>query len=219
MLFRDRHDAGKRLADALVDYRGRGDVIVLGLPRGGVIVASEVARELNAPLDTIISRKIGAPGNPEYAIGAVAEQGPVLVDEQVLDLYQISRRYVEDEAERQRREIKRRVELYREGRSLPDLRNRTVILIDDGIATGYTMLAAIEAVKAMKPRELVVAVPVAPPEVADQLRRTVDRLICLATPEPFYAVGRWYVDFRQISDEEVKEHLRLGGAGRREREG
>ncbi len=207
MLFQDRHDAGRRLAAELEAYRGRDDVIVLGLPRGGVVVGYEIARALGVRLDTIISRKIGAPGNPEYAIGAVAEGGPVLVDEQVVDLYQIPRSYVEEEAQRQRQEIQRRVEAYREGRPLPELRGRTVLLVDDGVATGYTMMAAIEAIKGMAPHELVVAVPVAPPEVADQLRRKVDRLICLATPEPFYAVGRWYVDFEQVTDAEVKAYL------------
>lgn len=211
MLFRDRHDAGRQLAAALEEYRGRDDVTVLGLPRGGVVVAYEVATALDVRLDAIVSHKLGAPGNPEYAIGAVAEGGPVLVDEQILDLYQIPRQYAEEEAERQRQEIGRRIDLFRDGRPLSDQRGRTVILVDDGVATGYTMMAAIEAVKAMSPREVLVAVPVAPPEVIEALSRRVGKMLCLDTPEPFYAVGRWYVDFQQVTDAEVRSYLQGEG--------
>ncbi len=196
MLFKNRSEAGMLLADALKGYAGP-DTIVLALPRGGVVVGYEVAKALRAPLDVIITRKIGAPGIPEYAIGAVAENGEVLLND--------------EEIKHQKSEIERRKILYRGGRQLPSLKGRRVILVDDGIATGFTVKTSIRAVRAEKPREIVLAVPVAPDDVIDELAATVDAVVCLATPQPFIAVGAWYQRFEQTTDDEVKSILAATG--------
>lgn len=206
MLFEDRHEAGRQLARQLGSYRGK-NAIVLALPRGGVVVGYEVAKALDLPLDVIITRKIGAPGNPEYAIGAVAETGDVQLNQEEIRLYGISSQYVNTEIKRQRQEIERRVQLYRGGRRLPNVRDKIVIIVDDGIATGFTMRASIRAIKAEQPEKIVLAVPVAPPDVLDEMRREVDEVVCLATPEPFFAVGAWYRHFEQTTDEEVRDYL------------
>jgi len=206
VLFGDRHEAGRRLARCLEEYRG-ADAVVLGLPRGGVVVGAEIAGALGLPLDVIISRKIGAPGNPEYAIGAVAENGEVQLNEAEIAAFGISRRYIHDQVQQELREIERRIQLYRAGRKLLDLEGRTVILVDDGIATGFTVMVAIKAVRAERPRKVVLAVPVAPPESIEELQPQVDQLVCLATPVPFLAVGRFYRRFEQVSDEEVTQYL------------
>lgn len=206
MIFQDRHDAGRRLAAELVLDIRPGD-IVLALPRGGVVVGYEVAVSLGIALDVLISRKIGAPGNPELAIGAVAEIDGLWMDQPAMDMLEVSPDYVREEAERQRREIDRMIEVYRGGRPLSSLDGRTVIVVDDGIATGYTMLAAVKGVREAKPGELVVAVPVAPQETLWRLSREADRTVCLATPEPFYAVGYHYISFDQLSDEDVVRYL------------
>ncbi len=206
MLFQDRHEAGQKLAKQLEMYRGKR-AIVLALPRGGVVVGYEVAKALNLPLDVIITRKIGAPGNPEYAIGAVAETGDVQLNQEEIRLFGISPQYVNDEIRRQRQEIERRVQLYRGGRRLPSVRNKIVIVVDDGIATGFTMRASIRALKVEEPKKIVLAVPVAPPDVLDEMRKEVDEAVCLATPEPFFAVGAWYRHFEQTTDEEVRDYL------------
>lgn len=206
MIFQDRYDAGRRLADALDKYRDE-PVIVLALPRGGVIVGYEVANALHAPLNVIISRKIGAPGDPEFAIGAISENGEMAVNDEILSMYRIPQSYVTSEARRQMDEIKRRINLYRNGRPLPDLKDKTVILVDDGMATGSTMMAAAKAVQAEKARKVVVAIPVAPPETVETFKKLVDEVVCLSSPEYFMGVGRWYVNFEQVSDEKVKEIL------------
>jgi len=206
MVFKDRQEAGRQLGEKLKDYAGK-DTLVLALPRGGVVVGYEVAKILHAPLDVIITRKIGAPSAPEYAIGAVAENGEVLLNDQEIRLLGIPRRYIQDEIERQKGEIERRVKLYRGGRRLPNLGGKRVILVDDGIATGFTMKTSIQAVRAENPREIVLAVPVAPPEVIDELASMVDAVVCLATPSPFIAVGAWYRSFEQTTDDEVKSLL------------
>lgn len=202
MLFANRSEAGKQLAERLRNYAGEG-TIVLALPRGGVVVGYEVARVLRLPLDVIITRKIGAPGAPEYAIGAVAENGEVLLNDAEIRLMGISQKYIEEEIARQRAEIERRKDLYRGGKPFPRLTGRRVILVDDGIATGFTVRTSIKAIMAEKPLELVLAVPVAPAEAIDELAAMVDAVVCLDTPSPFIAVGAWYRSFEQTTDEEV----------------
>ncbi len=206
MLFEDRHDAGKRLALQLTEYAGP-DTLVLALPRGGVVTGYEVASALRVPLDVLISRKIGAPGNPELAIGAVAEIDGLWVDRAATELLDVPEDYVPAEAERQSREIERMIQLYRGGRPLPPVKDRTVIVVDDGIATGYTMLAAAKGVSEGNARRVVVAVPVAPREAIARLSQQADEIVCLATPEPFYAVGYHYVAFDQVADEDVIRYL------------
>ncbi len=205
-IFEDREDAGKRLAEELGEYRGKG-VLVLALPRGGVAVGYEVAAALGVPLDVFISRKIGAPGNPELAIGAVAENDGLWLDQESIALLGVSEDYVREETERQRAEIARRIQIYRQGRQLPVIAGKIVIVVDDGIATGYTILAALKGIREMGPGVLVAAVPVAPRESLWQVSKVADRVVCLATPEPFYAVGFHYVGFEQLSDEDVLGYL------------
>jgi putative phosphoribosyl transferase len=214
-VFRDRTDGGRQLAARLGAYRGRPDVVVLGLPRGGVETAAEVAAALGCPLDVVVSRKIGAPENLEFAIGAVAEGGrPYLVAESVA-LAGASAAYVEAETARQRAEIARRQQLFRDGRPLALPADATVILVDDGVATGATVIAAIHALRRRPLARLVLAVPVAPPETAAVLRPMVDELVVLATPSPFGAVGIFYEDFRQVSDDRVTELLAAARAAGR----
>lgn len=207
MIFEDRTDAGRRLAAALQEYRGK-DVLVLGIPRGGVVVAYEVACALDAELDVIIPRKIGAPGQPELGIGAIASQGDVVfLDRQTIAYLGVSDSYIEQEIRRQKDEIARRERMYRGDRPFPRIEGRTVILVDDGIATGSTTIAAARAIKRHNPSKLVLAVPVAPYEAVLRLRPEVDDVVVLETPEPFFAVGSWYNRFEQTTDEEVIELL------------
>jgi len=201
-IYQDRVDAGRKLAAALKGYRG-ADTVVLGVPRGGVVVAAEVARELGAPLDVVIARKIGAPTQPELAIGAVVSGDIRLLDENLIRHLGASPEYVEQETARQLGEVRRRVEQYRGSRPAPDFRGRTVLVVDDGIATGYTIRAALAGLREQAPGRLVVAVPVAPAAVCADMRTVADEVVCLQTPDPFYAVGAWYENFDQGSDEEV----------------
>jgi len=208
MPFRDRREAGQLLAQALAFLKGKENVIVLGIPRGGVVVAAEVARAIGAPLDVYITRKIGAPYNPELAIGAIASSGDVVLDEGLIGSLGVSPEFVQDETERQRREIERRLKKYRGNRPAQKLEGRTVVLVDDGVATGATTLAAIRALRKQKPAELILAVPVGPPDAVARLSEEVDRLVCLDTPPLFWAVGAFYAIFDQTSDEEVMRLLR-----------
>jgi putative phosphoribosyl transferase len=206
--FVDRTEAGRELAATLAPrYAGRGDVIVLGLPRGGVPVAYEIAHALDASLDVFVVRKLGLPGHEEFGIGAIASGGVRVVDEAVLKAYGIDVDTLEDITARERRELERREHLYRDDRPFPTLRGRTVILVDDGLATGSTMRAAVAALRAEHPREIVIAVPVGAPETCVAMRSLVNDLVCLMTPEPFYAVGLWYENFDQTDDEEVHDLL------------
>jgi predicted phosphoribosyltransferase len=205
--FLDRHDAGRQLAAALERFRGP-QTVVLGVPRGGVIVAAEVARALNAPLDVVIARKLGAPFQPELAIGAVVSGGQRLLDEPSIRYLEVPPEYLEHETARQLAEIDRRLEVYRDGRPPVQVGGKTVILVDDGIATGYTIRAALVALRSQAAARLVVAVPVAPPTSCEELRRLADEVVCLKTPEPFLAVGAWYRNFEQNTDEEVTRLLR-----------
>jgi len=212
-LFKDRANAGRDLALALERYRGPS-TLVLGLPRGGVVVAAEVARVLGAELNAIVTRKVGAPGNPEYAIGAVAEGGQVVLNDQEIAVYNIAPTYVQQEVHRQEQEIQRRVGLYRAGASLPTMRDRPVLVVDDGVATGYTMLAALRAVKHQGGTPVVMAVPVIPAGTLERLAVECDDAVALATPEPFYAVGLFYEDFAQVSDRDVIQLLKSAKATR-----
>ena len=205
--FSDRVDAGKRLALALKDFSGKKG-IVLAIPRGGVVVGYVIAKALNLPLDVIIPRKIGAPDNPELAIGAVAEDGSAILDQNLIRYLGVSREYIKEEAERQKQEIGRRFKLYRQDTSYPDLKGLDVIVVDDGIATGSTMKAALASVKNRGAASITVAVPVGPPSTINDLQKMANRVVCLQTPEFFQAIGEFYSDFTQTSDEEVIELLR-----------
>jgi predicted phosphoribosyltransferase len=207
MRFRDRADAGRQLAASLVEYADRPDVVVLALPRGGVPVAHEVATRLKTPLDIFLVRKLGVPGHPELAMGAVAAGGVEVVSHDLIADLGIPRTTVQEVAVRERLELERRDRLFRGGRPPLAVRGHTVILIDDGLATGSTMEAAIIALRGMEPSALVVAVPVGAREACDRLRRLADRLVCLDTPVPFSAVGQWYDDFSQTTDEDVARLL------------
>src|ERR1700704_5233944 len=202
-LFRDRREAGRLLAEKLATYANRPDVIVLALPRGGVPVAYEVARALRAPLDVFVVRKLGVPGYEELAMGAVATGGVRVLNEQLVKRLGIPDHLIDAVAAREQQELARRERLYRGGRPTPDVRGRTVILVDDGLATGATMSAAIAALRELRPARIVVAVPTASPETCEEMRSKADDVICAITPEPFNAVGRWYRDFSQTTDEEV----------------
>jgi predicted phosphoribosyltransferase len=205
--FRDRTEAGQLLAAKLGHYANRPDVIVLALPRGGVPVGYEVARALNAPLDVFIVRKLGVPGYEELAMGAVASGGLRVLNDQVVRALQIPDYVIDAVAAWEVQEIARREREYRGDRPPPDVKGRTVILVDDGLATGSTMLAAVKALRQQQPARIVVAVPTAAVETCDALKTEVDEIICAVTPEPFYAVGFWYENFTQTSDEEVRELL------------
>ena len=206
-LFRDRRDAGRLLAEKLAAYATRPDVLVLALPRGGVPVAYEVAHRLGAPLDVFVVRKLGVPGHEELAMGAVATGGVRVLNDQLVEQLGIPDQMIDAVAARERQELARRERLYRGGRPPPDVRGRTVILVDDGLATGATMYAAIEALRKQNPDRIVVAVPTASPETCEEMKAKADHVICAITPDPFQAVGRWYQDFSQTSDEEVADLL------------
>jgi putative phosphoribosyl transferase len=207
MLFQDRREAGKALAGELASYKETPNMIVLGIPRGGVVVGHEIAKALNAPLDVYITRKIGAPHNPELAIGAVASDGTLLIDHQLVRRLGVSQDYVEQESDRQKQEINRRVAEYRGEGPGPELAGKVVILVDDGVATGATTLATIKAIKSQEPAQLILAIPVGPRDSIESLRQEVDQLVCLHAPEVFWAVGAFYNVFDQTSDEEVKALL------------
>lgn len=208
--FRDRFHAGRQLAAALQRYAGQPNLLVLALPRGGVPVGYEVARILNASLDVMLVRKLGVPGQEELAMGAIASGGIRILSQDVLTAFGISEPIVARIAAEAREELDRRERIYRDDRPAPDVEGRTIILVDDGLATGATMRAAAAALRAQHPAQLVVAVPVAPPETCATLRGEVDDVICAQVLDPFFAVGNWYDDFAQVSDEEVRRLLRAG---------
>ncbi|MEJ2315216.1 MAG: phosphoribosyltransferase [Nitrospirota bacterium] len=188
-------------------YAGRKDVIVIALPRGGVETGVEIAERLNCPLDVIIVRKIGYPGQPELALGAVAETGAVVLNEEIIAMGRVSKDYINQESEEKNKDIQRRKELYRGGADIPDMKGKTVIVVDDGVATGATMKSAISAVQKEGPEKLVVALPVASVEAKESIGAMVDEILCLQAPRDFMAVGGYYEDFRQVTDEEVVEML------------
>ncbi len=201
--FADRAEAGRELAGALQRYAGRADVVVLALPRGGVVVGAEVARALGLPLDAFLVRKLGVPGHEELAMGAIASGGVRVINDDVVRSLGIGPEQVEQVAERERAELARRDEVYRGDRPAPDVRGRTVLLVDDGLATGASMRAAVSALRTMGPAAIVVAVPTAPEDTCEEFRAIVDELVCLTMPAPFYGVGGSYGDFSQTTDREV----------------
>jgi predicted phosphoribosyltransferase len=205
--FRNRAEAGRALARALSPYAGRDDVVVLALPRGGVPVGYEVAKQLGAPLDVFLVRKLGVPGHEELAMGAIASGGVLVLDESVLRWLGISEHQIQKTLARELDELRRREAAYRDGRPLSELKGKTVILVDDGLATGASMEAAARAVRRHEPARIVIAVPVASRATCDKFRAEVDEVVCAVTPEPFHAVGNWYEDFLQTTDEEVRELL------------
>jgi putative phosphoribosyl transferase len=205
--FHDRREAGQLLARQLADYKDRDDVVVLALPRGGVPVASEIARELNAPLDVFVVRKLGVPWQPELAMGAIAGRGTEVLNGAVVTAYNIQPHVIRTVADRERVELQRRLQEYRGNRPLLQVHDRVVVLVDDGLATGSTMRAAVQALRQDRPKTVIVAVPVAAVETCRALQADVDAIFCLRTPPNFSAVGYWYEDFSQISDDEVRELL------------
>ena len=208
MLFQDRFEAGRLLASKLTHLANRPDVVVLALPRGGVPVGYEVAKALNAPLDVFVVRKLGVPGQEELAMGAIASGGVRVVNERLVQALGIPDEVVDAIAAEEERELQRREREYREGRSPVDVTGRSVILVDDGLATGSSMRVAAQALKAKNPTRIIVAVPVASPQTCEQFQSEVDQVICAVTPKPFWAVGQWYRDFSQTSDQEVRDLLR-----------
>ncbi len=213
--FSNRVDAGKRLAASLTDFVGK-NAIVLAIPRGGVVVGYEIARALNLPLDLIIPRKIRAPDNLELAIGAVTEDGTIILDKKLAAYIGVSESYIKEESERQKLEIERRLKMYRQNEPYPSLKGKDVIIVDDGIATGSTMKAALASVRNRGAKTVTIAVPVGPPSTIEELERQADRVVCPYTPEYFAAIGQFYRDFRQTSDDEVIELLKQNRQRNRE---
>jgi putative phosphoribosyl transferase len=216
-MFRNREEAGRMLAEKLSHYRNDPTGLILALPRGGAAVGYQLSLALHIPLDVFITRKIGAPGNPEYAIGAVAETGSRYLNQEAVSSFDLSRHELERLIHVQEKEIARRKDLYRQGRSLPQLTGRTVFLVDDGIATGSTFLASALAIRSLQPRHLVGVIPVGPPSTMREVQAHVNELIVLMTPDPFYAVGDFFVDFTQVEDRDVVEYLNLAEAAMLER--
>jgi predicted phosphoribosyltransferase len=205
--FADRTEAGRLLATKLVGHDLPENVIVLALPRGGLPVGREIAQAFGAPLDVVIVRKLGVPWQPELAMGAIAGGSFKTLDEELIGELRVSREQIDAVVARESAEVARREKLYRKGRPALDVHGRTAVLVDDGLATGSTMLVAARYVRSLKPRKIVIAVPVASAQACRLLKKEADDCVCLATPEPFYAVGQWYLDFRQVTDAEVQHFL------------
>jgi len=205
-VFKDRRDAGERLADILKDLRDER-CLVAAIPRGGVVVGYYVAERFDWPLEVVVPRKIGAPYQPELAVGAVAEDGTIYVEEEVARAVGVGMDWIRDAAERELEEVKRRIKLYRGGAELPRLDEYIVIAVDDGVATGATMIATVRFLKKLGARRVIIAIPVAPPEVLPKLRAEADEVRCLETPIPFYAIGQFYMNFAQVNDVEVMDYL------------
>jgi putative phosphoribosyl transferase len=207
MRFRDRPEAGRLLAEKLSGYKNRPDVLVLALPRGGVPVAFEVANALNAPLDLLMVRKLGVPGQKELAMGAIATGGGIVLDKELINLLRLSGETINFVVSEEQEELDRRDRIYRKGRPFPELRNRTVIVVDDGIATGSTMKVAIKSLRERQPARIIVAVPTGSITACSELKKEVDEFVCIMMPEPYFTVGLWYQDFSQITDKAVSKLL------------
>ncbi|MGH7180880.1 MAG: phosphoribosyltransferase [Nitrospiraceae bacterium] len=216
-MFRNREEAGRMLAEKLNHYRNDPTGLMLALPRGGVVVGYQLSLALHIPLDVFITRKIGAPGNPEYAIGAVAETGFRYVNQEAINSCDVSQPELERLIHVQEKEVAKQRDLYRQGRPLPHLTGRTVFLVDDGVATGATFMASALAIRSLQPRSLVGVIPVGPPSTMREVRAHVNELLVLMTPDPFYAVGNFFADFAQIEDRDVVEYLNLAEAAMLER--
>ena len=206
VMFEDRVDAGKKLSLRLMEFRDK-DVLVLAIPRGGVVVAAEVAEALNASLDVVVTRKIEAPGEPEFAIGAVTQEGDVILDRQAAESLGASKEYLDGQVELKRREVDERVRKFRGNERYPEIKGRVVVIVDDGIATGSSVEAAVMSVRKRMPKEIVVAVPVAPSDAVETLAADGTRVVCLETPQAFLAIGEFYKNFDQVPDDEVKRVL------------
>lgn len=217
MTFENREEAGRLLVEPLLHYRDRPATLILALPRGGVAVGYQLSLGLHLPLDVFIVRKLGAPDNPEYAMGAMGETGTVYLNPEAGAIYRLSPTDIKQLVQAQQEEIVRRQVLYRQTRRLPVLTGRTVILVDDGIATGSTFLASVQSIRSLNPHRLIGAIPIGPRETIREARAQVDELVVLATPDPFWAVGDHYIDFAQVSDREVVEYLNQANEALRER--
>ncbi len=217
MTFKNREEAGRRLVEQLIHYRDHPAALILALPRGGVAVGYQLSLGLHLPLDVFITRKLAAPDNPEFALGAVSETGTVYLNPEAMAAFRLSQEDIKELIQAQQQEIARRQALYRQGRRLPALTDHTVILVDDGIATGSTFFASVDAIRNQKPRRLIGAIPVGPAETIRIASTRLDELVVLATPEPFWAVGNHFVDFTQVDDREVVEYLNLDEEAMRER--
>ncbi len=208
MIFKDRIDAGKQLADKLKEFKDNKDVVLLALPRGGIILAYEVAKKINAPIDIVVPRKIASPDNEEFAIGAISETGEGVFDDDIISSYGISKEYIDQKVEEEKKEAERRLKVYRGDKEAINLKDKIVILVDDGIATGNTIFAAIKSVKSKKPKKIIVAVPVLPPDTIAPVEKLVDELIYIDAPPMFGAIGKFYKVFGQTKDEEVVEIMK-----------
>lgn len=208
MAFKDRHEAGKLLAKELKKYKNNKDAIILAIPRGGLEIGYELARELSLPLDILITKKIGFPGNPEYAIGAAGPKKEYILNEDVILQSNISESYIKAEVEKLSSEIEEKYKRYKGKKKLSDLKDKIVIVADDGIATGYTMMLSLRIIKKMKARKIIAAIPVGPPEGVDKLREVADEVVCLSSPELFFAISQFYERFEQVSDEQAIKYLK-----------
>lgn len=206
-LFADRKEAGEKLAQKLSEYTSADNVVVLGLPRGGVPVAYEVAKAIQSPMDIFLVRKLGVPGHEELAMGAIASGGVRVLNDSLIDQLAITDKMLASVAAQEQQELERRERVYRGDNPRVELTDKKAILVDDGIATGASMKAAIEALRAHKPEKIIVAVPVSPPDTYMEIKEQVDEFVCIDTPQPFYGVGMWYEDFSQTTDEEVKKYM------------
>ena len=203
MIFENRIEAGKLLSEKLIKYKNNKDTIVIGLPRGGVVTAYQISKELNLPLDIIITRKIGAPHNPELAIGAITQDGQIIIDKKIVEMTKVDKKYINQIAKIETIEAQRRLKLYRGKRTPLNLKKKTILLADDGIATGNTIKAAIEYAKKIGVKKIILAIPVAPQEEIKELQKEVTEIICLDQPSPFFGIGQFYKNFEQVTDKQV----------------